>query len=74
MKEELESLRCHGTYKLTDLPSERRTVESKWVFKIKRDSEEKHIRYKARLVTQGFTQRKGLDFQETFALVARMTS
>jgi hypothetical protein len=74
MKEELESLRHHGTYKLTDLPSERRAVGSKWVFKIKRDSEGKPIYYKARLVAQGFTQRKGLDFQETFAPVARMTS
>jgi hypothetical protein len=74
MKEELESLRHHGTYKLTDLPSGRRAVGSKWVFKIKRDSEGKPIRYKARLVAQGFTQRKGLNFQETFAPVARMTS
>jgi hypothetical protein len=74
MKEELESLRCHGTYKLTDLPSGRRAVGSKWVFKIKRDSKGKPIRYKARLVAQGFIQRKGLDFQETFAPVARMTS
>jgi hypothetical protein len=74
MKEELESLRHHGTYKLTDLPSGRRAVGSKWVDKIKRDSEGKPIHYKARLVAQGFTQRKGLDFQETFAPVARMTS
>jgi hypothetical protein len=74
IKEKLESLRHHRTYKLTDLPSGRRAVESKWVFKIKRDSEGKPIRYKARLVAQGFTQRKELDFQETFAPVARMTS
>jgi hypothetical protein len=73
IKEKLESLCHHGMYKLMDLPSGRRAVGSKWVFKIKRDSKEKPIRYKARLVTQGFTQRKGLDFQETFAPVARMT-
>jgi hypothetical protein len=52
----------------------RQAVGSKWVFKIKRDSEEKSICYKARLVIQGFTQRKGLNFQEIFALVAQMTS
>jgi hypothetical protein len=74
MKEKLESLRHHGMYKLTNLPSGRRAVGSKWVFKIKRDSERKPIRYKARLVAQEFTQRKGLDFQETFTSVARMTS
>jgi hypothetical protein len=70
MKEELESLRCHGMYKLINLPSGRCAVGSKWAFKIKRDSEGKPIRYKARLVAQGFTQRKGLDFQETFTPVA----
>jgi hypothetical protein len=74
IKEELESLRRHGTYKLMDLPSGRHAVGSKWIFKIKRDSERKPIHYKARLVVQGFTQRKGLDFQETFTPVAQMTS
>jgi hypothetical protein len=64
IKEELESLRRHGTYKLTDLPSGRRAVGSKWVFKIKRDSKGKPIHYKARLVAQGFTQRKGLNFKK----------
>jgi hypothetical protein len=74
IKEKLESLHHHRTYKLTDLPSGRHAVGSKWIFKIKRDSEGKPIRYKAQLVAQGFIQRKGLDFQETFAPVARMTS
>ena len=73
-QEQLRSLRGYSTYKLTDLPARRHAVGCKWVFKIKRDANGKPIRYKARLVAQGFTQRKGLDFQETFAPVARMTS
>jgi hypothetical protein len=74
MKEELDSLRKHNTYHLAKLPLGRRAVGCKWVFKTKRDATESITRYKARLVAQGYTQRKGLDFQETFASVARMTS
>ena len=46
----------------------------KWVYRIKRDSNGRILRYKARLVAQGFTQRKGVDFHDVFAPVARMTS
>jgi hypothetical protein len=70
MKEELDSLRKHNTYRLAKLPLGRRAVGCKWVFKTKRDATESITHYKARLVAQGYTQRKGLDFQETFALIA----
>jgi hypothetical protein len=74
MKEELDSLRKHNTYCLAKLPLGRRAVGCKWFFKTKRDATESITRYKARLVAQGYTQQKGLDFQKTFAPVARMTS
>jgi hypothetical protein len=74
MKEELDSLRKHNTYRLAKLPLGRRAVGCKWVFKTKQDATGSITRYKARLVAQEYTQRKGLDFQETFAPVARMTS
>ena len=74
MKEEISSLLRHGTFKLTKLPAGRRAIGCKWVYRIKRDDTGKIVRYKARLVAQGFTQRKGTDFHEVFAPVARMTS
>jgi hypothetical protein len=74
MKEELDSLRKHNTYRLAKLPLGRHAVECKWVFKTKRDATRSITHYKMRLVAQGYIQRKGLDFQETFAPVARMTS
>ena len=74
MTEEISSLKRLGTYHLVRLPEGRKAIGCKWVYKIKRDANGKILRYKARLVAQGFAQRKGTDFQETFAPVARMTS
>ena len=59
---------------MVKLPKERKAIGSKWVFKTKRDTDGKIFHYKARLVAQGFRQMKGLNFHETFAPVARMTS
>jgi len=49
-------------------------VSSKWVFKIKRNAAGEIDKYKAWLVAQGFTQVLGMDYYETYALVARLTS
>ena len=74
MKKELFSLLENKTYRLVKLPKGHKAIGSKWVFKTKRDTDGKISRYKARLVAQGFRQVEGLDFHETFAHVARMTS
>jgi hypothetical protein len=55
MKEELDSLCKHNTYRLVKLPLGRRAVGCKWIFKTKRDATGSITRYKARLVTQGYT-------------------
>jgi hypothetical protein len=55
MKEELDSLHKHNTYRLAKLPLGRRAVGCKWVFKTKRDATRSITRYKARLVAQGYT-------------------
>jgi len=56
------------------LPRGRTPVKCRWVFRVKRGAEGEVIRYKARLVAKGFTQRYGIDYLETFALVVKLTS
>lgn len=49
-------------------------IGSKWVYSFQMKSDGSLDRYKARLVAQGFKQEYGIDYEETFALVAKMTS
>ena len=52
----------------------RNVVGCKWVFKIKRDQNGDIVKYKSRLVAQGFSQKQGIDYDETFAPVATKRS
>ena len=74
MKEELDALHKTGTWDLVDLPSGKSYIDCKWVYKIKTRSDGIVDRYKARLVARGFTQEYGIDYEETFAHVARLSS
>ena len=56
------------------LPSGRKAIHSKWVYKRKRDKEGAIERYKVRLMAQGFSQVEGIDYNETYSPVARLTS
>jgi hypothetical protein len=55
------------TWELMQLPAGCKAIGSKWVFKIKRNADGSVDCYKARLVAQGFSQRPGVNFTETFA-------
>jgi len=73
-KAEYDALMRNKTWAVEPLPKGRTAIDSKWVFKVKRDREGKIERYKGRLVARGFTQRPGIDFDETFAPVAKAVS
>lgn len=74
MKEELNAINENETWEVTDLPTGRKAIGSKWVFKLKVDENNKILRYKARLVAQGFSQKFGVDYDEVFAPVIRSTT
>ena len=74
MEREMKSLQQNRVWELVPLPPDQKVVGSKWVFKRKVDTSGIVERYKAHLVTQGCTQRYGLDYEEMFSPVVRFES
>lgn len=72
MNVEMETIEKNKTWVLTDLPPGQKPIGLKWVYKLKKDSEGNVVKHKARLVAKGYVQRKGVDYNEVFALVARL--
>ena len=68
------SFKSMGVYEVVPCPKGRKVVGSKWVFQIKRGPDGAIQKYKARVVTQGFTQIEGIDYNKTFAPVAKLSS
>jgi len=77
MIQENNSHKINGTWELVEeskIPKDRNIVKSKWIYKIKQDGEGNIDKYKARLVAQGFTQEEGVDYNETYSPVTKMTT
>ncbi len=74
MEVELRSLEASKTWSIVNQPTNANVVSSKWVFHIKKNAAGEIEKYKARLVARGFTQVHGVDYDETYAPVARLAS
>nr|GEX23438.1 putative ribonuclease H-like domain-containing protein [Tanacetum cinerariifolium] len=72
MQKELLQFHLQNVWTLVDLPRGKRAIDTKWVFRNKKDERGIAIRNKARLVAQGCTQEEGIDYDEVFAPVARI--
>ena len=74
VKEELKAMEANKVWKVVKPPENSKLLKSKWVFRIKCDGNGNPIRYKAQLVVKGFLQKKGIDYDETYAPVAKLTT
>ena len=72
MQEELNEFERNEVWKLVPRPKNRSVVGTKWVFRNKIDPDGIITRNKARLIAKGYSQQEGIDYDETYALVARL--
>ncbi|GKB52160.1 putative ribonuclease H-like domain-containing protein [Tanacetum coccineum] len=72
MQDELLQFKIQKVWTLMDLPNGKRAIGTKWVYKNKKDDRDIMIKNKARLIAQGYTQEEGVNYDEDFALVARI--
>ncbi|GKC57463.1 retrovirus-related pol polyprotein from transposon TNT 1-94, partial [Tanacetum coccineum] len=74
LTEELHQFDRLKVWELVNKPFGKNVIKLKWLWKNKKDEDQTVIRNKARLVAKGYAQEEGIDFEESFALVARLES
>ena len=74
MKEEISPILRNNTWTMVKLRKDIRPIGVKWVFRLKKDNMGKVVRYNARLVVKGYSQKEGIEYGEVFSPVARMES
>ena len=74
MKSELDSMYSNQVWDLVKAPNDIKPVGCKWVYKRKRGIDGMVETFKVRLVAKGYTQKEGIDYDETFSQVAMLKS
>ena len=74
MNKEIEALMSNNKWELIPLPQGKKAISNKWVYKVKLKSDGSLERRKARLIIRGFTQQRGVDYQEVFSPVVKIAA
>jgi len=74
MVEEYDSIVKNSAWEIVPRPEGKSVVGSRWIYKVKQAADGSVEKYKARFIAQGFSQIEGIDYEETFAPVARYSS
>ncbi|KAL4369603.1 hypothetical protein GQ457_05G026510 [Hibiscus cannabinus] len=72
MENEMSMIKKNQAWELVDRPNDRKVIGVKWVYKIKLYHDGSISKYMHRLVVKGYSQQAGIDYGDTFALVARL--
>ncbi|RVX00496.1 Retrovirus-related Pol polyprotein from transposon TNT 1-94 [Vitis vinifera] len=74
VQEEIQALEKNGTWEISEFPKGKRPVGCKWIFTVKHNPDGNINKFKARLVAKGFTQSYDINYEETFAPIAKLNS
>jgi len=75
MLKEMNSIHKNETWKLSELPKEKKAISCKWVYAKKQGSQDGVVvRHKANLVAKGYARREDIDYNEVFSLIVKHSS
>ena len=74
MKEEMDSLEKNKTWDLVELPKDKKFVDCKWVYKLKKGDDDKVAKKKERIVGKRYSQKERIYFHDIFSWVVKLVS